>query len=69
MLYGGMMCALALTLSSEVSTPRASSPSISWNNTSRSMTTPFPMIGVTPEVRIPLGSRCRAYFSCPMTTV
>ena len=29
------------------------------------MTTPLPMTGVTPGVRIPDGSRCRAYFSSP----
>ena len=38
------------------------------------MTTPLPMTGVTPGLRMPLGSRCSAYFSLlpsgwPMTTV
>ena len=41
-----MRCALALTSSREVSTPRASSASISANSTPRSMTTPLPMTGV-----------------------
>ena len=67
-LYGGMRWALALTTRREVSTPRASSPSISWNSTPRSMTTPLPMTGVQPGLRMPLGSRCRAYFS-PSTTM
>ena len=44
-------------------------PSISVNSTLRSTTTPLPITGVTPGVRMPLGSRCRAYFSSPMTTV
>ena len=56
-----------------MSTPRASSPSISWNSTLRSTTTPLPITGVHPGVRMPLGSRCRAYFCWvspdPMTTV
>ena len=64
-----MRCALALTSSREVSTPRASRSSISVNSTARSMTTPLPMTGVQPGVRIPEGSRCRAYFSSPMTIV
>jgi hypothetical protein len=69
-----MTCALALTTSLEVSTPRASSPSSSRKSTSRSTTTPLPMTGVQVGVRMPEGSRCRAYFSrvpsgCSMTTV
>ena len=47
----------------DVSMPRASRPSISSNSTSRSTTTPLPMTGTQPGVRMPLGSRCRAYFS------
>ena len=62
-LYGGMTCALAETTRREVSTPRACSASSSSNSTSRSMTTPLPMTGVTPGVRMPEGSRCSAYFS------
>ncbi len=68
-----MTCALAETFSSEVSTPRFSRPSISSKRTPRSTTTPFPITGVQPGVRMPLGSRCRAYFCWvspwPMTTV
>src|SRR3954451_16031170 len=64
-----MMCALADTTSRDVSTPRASSPSISSNSTARSTTTPLPMTGVTVGVSTPAGSRCRAYFSSPMTMV
>ena len=45
-----------------MSTPRASSPSISSNRTPRSTTTPLPITGVHPGVRMPLGSRCSAYF-------
>ena len=33
------------------------------------MTTPLPMTALTPGDRMPEGSRCRAYFSSPMTTV
>ncbi len=62
-LYDAMTWALADTTSREVSTPRASSPSISWKSTSRSTTTPLPMTGVTVGVRMPDGSRCSAYFS------
>ena len=73
-LYGAMTCALALTSSREVSTPRASSPSISSKRTPRSTTTPLPMTGVQVGVRMPEGSRCSAYFSrlpssCSMTMV
>ena len=68
-----MTCAFALTTSLEVSRPRDSSPSISWNSTARSTTTPLPITGVHVGVRIPLGSRCNAYFSAvspdPMTIV
>ena len=52
-----------------MSTPRASSASISSNSTSMSMTTPLPITGTTPGERIPDGSRCSAYFSPPTTTV
>ncbi len=68
-LYDAMTCAFALIRSRDVSIPRASRPSISWNSTDRSTTTPLPMTGVTPGVRMPLGSRCSAYFSPSMTTV
>ena len=40
------MCALALTTSRDLSTPRAARLSISSNRTARSMTTPLPMTGV-----------------------
>ena len=68
-----MTWALALTTSFDGSTPRAVRPSISWNSTPRSTTTPLPMTGVQVGVRIPLGSRCNAYFCAlspsPMTMV
>ena len=67
--YCVMRCALALTLRRDVSTPRACRASSSANSTSRSITTPLPITGVTPGDRMPEGSRCRAYFSSPMTTV
>ncbi len=56
-LYGGMRWALALTTSRDVSIPRASSASISWKSTARSMTTPLPMTGVQPGLRMPLGQQ------------
>ncbi len=68
-LYGGMTWALALTTSFDVSTPRACKASSSSKRTLRSTTTPLPITGVTPGVRMPLGSRCSAYFSDPITTV
>jgi len=58
-----MTWALALTTSLEVSTPRASRPSISWNSTARSMTTPLPITGVHVGVRMPEGRRWSANFS------
>jgi len=64
-----MTWALALMRSRETSTPRAERFASSWKSTSRSTTTPFPMMGVTPGVRMPLGRRWRAYFSSPTTTV
>ncbi len=64
-----MMCALAETRSRETSTPRALSASSSSKSTSRSMTTPLPITGTTPSVRMPEGSRWRAYFTSPTTTV
>src|SRR4051812_602921 len=64
-----MTCAFADTTSRDVSTPRASSPSISLKRTARSTTTPLPMTGVTDGVSTPAGSRWRAYFSSPMTMV
>ena len=67
--YWVMRCAFAEMRSFETSTPRLSSPSSSSNSTSTSTTTPLPMTGVTPGVRMPDGSRCRAYFSSPTTTV
>ena len=60
--YGVIRCAFALMTSLEVSTPRSSSPAISWSNTAGSMTTPLPMTGVTSGVRMPLGSKCSANF-------
>ncbi len=68
-LYDGITCALALTIRRDVSTPRALSPSSSSKSTARSITTPLPITGITPGVRIPLGSRWSAYFSVPITTV
>ena len=68
-LYGAMTCAADETTSALVSTPRASSASISSNSTSMSTTTPLPITGTTPGERMPDGSRCRAYFSPSMTTV
>ena len=68
-LYGVMTWAEPLTTSRDVSTPRASSPSISSKSTPRSITTPLPMTGVQPGVRMPDGSRCSAYFSPSMTIV
>ncbi len=64
-LYGGMRCAFALTTRREMSTPRSTNPSSSWKSTSGSMTTPLPITGVTPGVRMPLGNRCSAYFCGP----
>ena len=67
--YGAMRCALPDTSRREASTPRAVIASSSRNSTSRSTTTPLPITGVTPGVRMPDGSRCSAYFSPPITTV
>ncbi len=67
--YCVMTCALALTSSRETSTPREPSASSSLKSTSTSTTTPFAITGVTPGVRMPEGSRCRAYFLSPTTTV
>src|SRR5690625_6890527 len=64
-----MMCAEEEIRSRETSTPRALSPSSSVNSTSGSTTTPLPITGVHPGERMPEGSRCRAYFSSPTTTV
>jgi hypothetical protein len=58
-----MMWAFALMTRREVSMPRTSRSSISWNSTSRSTTTPLPMTGTTFGERMPEGSRCSAYFS------
>jgi hypothetical protein len=68
-LYGVIRWVLALMTSLEVSMPLALSASISSNSTARSTTTPLPMTGMHPGVRMPLGSRWRAYFSPSMTTV
>ncbi len=68
-LYSAMTCALADTSSLEQSTPRAVRSSISPKRTPGSTTTPLPITGTQPGVRIPEGSRCRAYFSPPTTTV
>ncbi|MNW59944.1 hypothetical protein D3C74_378990 [compost metagenome] len=67
--YPVMTCALPDTRRRETSTPREIRSSSSWKSTSMSTTTPFAMTGVTPGDRMPEGSRCRAYFSSPMTTV
>jgi hypothetical protein len=53
----------------ETSTPRAVRASSSENSTSRSTTVPFAITGTTPGLRMPEGSRCRANFLSPMTTV
>ena len=60
---GMIRCASAEISSREVSTPRSSRPSISPSSTSGSITTPLPMTGVQPGVRMPDGIRCSAYFS------
>jgi hypothetical protein len=52
-----MRWAFAEINSREVSTPRTIRASISSKSTARSMTTPLPITGVQPEVRIPEGSR------------
>jgi len=64
-----MTWAVADTRRAEVSTPLASRASISEMRTPRSMTTPLPMTGVQPGVRMPEGRRWRAYLSPSMTTV
>ena len=64
-----MMWAFALMTRRDGSTPRAIRPSISPNSTSRSTTTPLPITGTHVGDRIPLGSRCRANFASPITTV
>ena len=56
-------CASAEMTSREMSTPRSASPSISASSTFGSTTTPLPITGVQPGVRIPDGIRCSAYFS------
>ena len=63
------MCALAEMIMCEASTPRAASPEISPNSTSRSTTTPLPMTGMHSGFRMPEGSRCSAYRSPPTTMV
>jgi hypothetical protein len=64
-----MRWAFALMTSFDVSMPRAFSPAISSRSTAGSMTTPLPMTGTTEGVRMPLGSRWRANFWSPITTV
>ena len=48
-----------------MSTPRASSPSISSNSTPRSTTTPLPMTGVQPGVRMPDGQQVQGVLLAP----
>ena len=60
---GMIRCASAEITSREVSTPRSSRPASSPISTSGSTTTPLPITGVQPGVRIPDGIRCRAYRS------
>jgi hypothetical protein len=67
--YWVITWALALTSRRDTSTPRAMRASSSSNSTSMSMTTPLEMTGMTPSLRMPDGSRWRAYFSPSMTTV
>ncbi|MEY9214649.1 hypothetical protein ABH917_004095 [Thermobifida halotolerans] len=62
-------CAFAEISRREVSTPRWTRPSSSSNSTAGSMTTPLAITGTTSGERMPDGSRCRAYFWSPMTTV
>ena len=64
-----MTWALALTFRSATSTPRATSPSSSRNSASGETTTPPAITEVAPGVRMPLGSRCVAYFSPLITMV
>ena len=49
----------------------ATTPLYGWDSrcTDGSITTPLAMTGMHVGVRMPDGSRCRAYFSSPMTTV
>ena len=59
-----MRCALAETSSREQSTPRAVERRRSPEQHRRGRsTTPLPITGVQPGVRMPEGSRCSAYFS------
>ncbi len=67
--YDVIRCALLESSRREVSTPRSLSPRISFSRTAASTTTPLPMTGVTPGVRMPDGSRCSANFSPSMTMV
>ncbi len=67
--YGVIRWALPEISSLEVSMPRSFRPASSESSTAGSITTPLPMTGVTFGLRIPEGSRCRAYFWSPMTTV
>ena len=63
------MCAFAEMIMCDASTPRAASPEISPNRTSRSTTTPLPMTGTHLGLRMPDGNRCNAYRSPPTTMV
>ena len=63
-LYGGMTWALALTTSRDVSTPRACERVELLEQHARGRPRPrCRSPGCTPGVRMPLGSRCSAYFS------
>ena len=61
--WGMIKCASEEMTSREVSTPRSSRPASSPISTSGSMTTPLPITGVQPGVRMPDGIRCSAYRS------
>ena len=63
------MWALALMRRLEASLPREVISAISSKRTSKSTTTPLPMMGVTPGVSTPAGRRWKANFSPSMTTV
>ena len=57
---GMIKCASAEMTRRDVSTPRSSSPASSPMSTSGSTTTPLPITGVQPGVRMPEGIRCSA---------
>src|SRR3954466_6628420 len=68
-LYDAMTWADDEPTTREQSTPRAVRASISSNSTPRSTTTPLPITGTQPGVRMPEGNRCSAYFSPSITMV